>query len=1176
MSGSVFTPGSLEPNIFEKSKDELQQADSSDAPPDSSKAGGEVESTSAGSPSLGPLGSSIFSRRLNNPAAVIDSPETQLIHGSFQDPANIEEPSKPSDPSRPLGRSIFDKHRAAASSSETQKIDLPSSESTSSRLLGSSIFDKHRTAASEAQEIDPPSSKATPSNGLLGTRIFDPLPGETQEVSAKHQPHRPLGRSIFDKHKDKTADTQEIASQSQDSGLLGRSIFDRHETPETQNRPLGQGIDRHQSSATQTQAILQSIPDESLFNDEPSSHASSSSSSLNFDSSLMPTASHTAQPTAVKTSEGRQIYLHKKKKTAGSALASHESIDVSIRERNPGHELNKYDSRNQFGIPVYAFKAAFEREQKEREAQAINPATHKPAPAPKPTHSQRQKAKKNSGILLSEKYRPTSWFDLVGPEKTHRRMLRWLRQWGPLVFDAPLGEENSAKPEFGANNFRDILSRPQKKILLIHGPPGIGKTTVAHVIAAQAGYDVMEINASDERSGATVKDRIKSAVGSHRISATGNPVCIIADEIEGAAEGGFIRALVDLITTDARSVQSIERLVSRGGSAAGYESGKKMAPRAVLRKLGKQKRQQQNASNNENTRGRKPRGTNIDALLDNLLQRPIIAVCNDVYANSLRTLRPYAEVVAYRKVSPHTISDTLQKICQKEGYDVDNAELTRLAVDSECDLRSCLNTLQFGIDTNDKSTPALELGKKEGASKPKSNFQKDMSKSWSSVVMRVFQQLRGSGSSTLNNNSGLMSQYSSAKLFSKRDESTAVFHEIQACGEYDRITTGSFLAYPHMQYNDDMFRKPVEFGDWLHFHDRINNAVYGTNQQGAIAEYYGYTALAAHEMFGNINNNRGIPKFGASWTNGPKEKEAGKPPSTYSIMAEHEFYEKWKKNKELVTTIFKQAYTMTPEVLQSFSKEDFVTTLLPFLVSFVNPELPSPSGQSMRSVTSRQSTAMASMRDEQSAPDTLVMTSDEIRMHKIHHAMHIVLAFGLRYVLHDAESGDGRISTTGTVYILDPPIQEVAVFDEKVQLQVSAGKFTTRRQINTEIYKHRKLKMVASGGQEIEESSRRKRPNQDDEAGDAKKQKTSEEGDDEDEALRKAQKKMKASASGLFRYAFARIESKTSKPAETEDDSSSKRVLASGSDEKTRIWVQYHEGLSNAVRRNLTWEGMWT
>ena len=39
-----------------------------------------------------------------------------------------------------------------------------------------------------------------------------------------------------------------------------------------------------------------------------------------------------------------------------------------------------------------------------------------------------------------------------------------------------------------------------KRALLLAGPPGIGKTSTAHVVAAEAGFEVIEFNASDTRS----------------------------------------------------------------------------------------------------------------------------------------------------------------------------------------------------------------------------------------------------------------------------------------------------------------------------------------------------------------------------------------------------------------------------------------------------------------------------------------------------------------------------------------------------------------------------------------------------------------------------------------------------------------------------------------------------
>jgi chromosome transmission fidelity protein 18 len=50
-----------------------------------------------------------------------------------------------------------------------------------------------------------------------------------------------------------------------------------------------------------------------------------------------------------------------------------------------------------------------------------------------------------------------------------------------------------------------------KKVLMLYGPPGTGKTTMARVLAKHCGYLCVEINASDERTGDKILDKIKNA-----------------------------------------------------------------------------------------------------------------------------------------------------------------------------------------------------------------------------------------------------------------------------------------------------------------------------------------------------------------------------------------------------------------------------------------------------------------------------------------------------------------------------------------------------------------------------------------------------------------------------------------------------------------------------------------
>jgi chromosome transmission fidelity protein 18 len=57
-----------------------------------------------------------------------------------------------------------------------------------------------------------------------------------------------------------------------------------------------------------------------------------------------------------------------------------------------------------------------------------------------------------------------------------------------------------------------LYSYNNKKVLLLHGPPGAGKSTLARVLAQHCKYNTIEINASDERTGDKILGRIKNAL----------------------------------------------------------------------------------------------------------------------------------------------------------------------------------------------------------------------------------------------------------------------------------------------------------------------------------------------------------------------------------------------------------------------------------------------------------------------------------------------------------------------------------------------------------------------------------------------------------------------------------------------------------------------------------------
>ncbi|OXB68793.1 hypothetical protein ASZ78_002208 [Callipepla squamata] len=232
----------------------------------------------------------------------------------------------------------------------------------------------------------------------------------------------------------------------------------------------------------------------------------------------------------VTSSEGTRVYMAMRDDPFQTGLELCDSVG-----------RNMYRPLHLLGVPFSYLKEQAYEEHRRRALEASQQLTETVNSCLESSHGAMEQPgdtgeeESASHCLWVDKFTPRRYVELLSDDYTNRCLLKWLKLWDTVVFgrEKPVKKTKPSaeahprfrQPKEQQNKWKtkvqlteeileaelDQHKRPKYKVALLCGPPGLGKTTLAHVIARHAGYNVVEMNASDDRSPEIFKTRIEAA-----------------------------------------------------------------------------------------------------------------------------------------------------------------------------------------------------------------------------------------------------------------------------------------------------------------------------------------------------------------------------------------------------------------------------------------------------------------------------------------------------------------------------------------------------------------------------------------------------------------------------------------------------------------------------------------
>lgn len=240
-------------------------------------------------------------------------------------------------------------------------------------------------------------------------------------------------------------------------------------------------------------------------------------------------------------------------------------------------------------------------------------------------------------MLWTDKYKPKRLEDMIGNVELGKRIKQWLMDWDAVHV------KGTKKVPFTTK----LTENRGAKTVLLSGPPGIGKTSIATIVAHECGFELLELNASDTRSKKMLQTGLKDVLGTQALHFGAGASdkmrlakrVVVMDEVDGMSGG------------------------DRGGTAELIQLIKKS-------------------------------------------KTPIICICNDRQSQKVRSLANHSFDLRMRRPTKIQIGRRLMEIGLKEGISIEKNAIEEAAERCGNDIRQLLTQMQKWRLTTTKLTYA--------------------------------------------------------------------------------------------------------------------------------------------------------------------------------------------------------------------------------------------------------------------------------------------------------------------------------------------------------------------------------------------------------------------------------------------------------------------------------------